>query len=162
MRAKFHLNMINSNVNQRRELQVIESAGNRFGIFTEEIAAVVPWQEPAPLPHAPASVLGVVSVQGRMLTVIDLRALMAESTNHAAPQDQKIVALRGDEQLALAVDAIGDKLQVSNKELQAETDSNSALVQEVLREAGTPIKILNTKQLFPTAIQGRERRRRRF
>ena len=149
--------------NSRRELQTFESAGTRFGIYADQIAAVVPWQEPAPLPHAPASVLGVVSVQGRMLTVIDLRVLTAEATEQTTTtHDQKIIALRGDEQLAVAVDAVGDKLQINESELQTDTNSNSALVRQLVRITEPPIKILDVKELFSTALQGRERRRRRF
>jgi hypothetical protein len=69
--------------------------------------------------------------------------------------------LRGDEQLALAVDSVGETIELDNVDL----DPNGAadkLTLGILRHDGADINILNLKELFSTAIQGRERRRRRF
>ena len=73
-----------------------------------EVATVVSWRKPTPLPHPPAPILGVVSIQGRMLTVVDPAILFAEDGGQSARSS--IVALRGDEQLALAVDEEGESL----------------------------------------------------
>ena len=87
--------------------------------------------------------MGIVSLQGRMLTVLDLRKLTgAESTDNPPPQH--VIALRGDEQLALAVDTVEGSIESPG-------DTN-----------GSPVEVLNVSELFPLAIQGRERRQRRF
>lgn len=143
-----------------RTLQLLQTGSSQFGIFADEIAAIVAWREPTPLPHAPKAVLGVVSIQGRMLTVLDLAMLQggeagsSEATHH-------LIALRGDEQLALAVNAVGETIQLGPVDLDAK-ETAGTLVLGVLHHEGAEINILNLKELFPTAIQGRERRRRRF
>ncbi len=114
-----------------------------FGIDEGKVATVANWRQPTPLPHAPPAVLGIVSLQGRMLTVLDLRKLTgAEYTDNSTPQH--VIALRGDEQLALAVDTIEGSLE-------SPIDSN-----------GSQVEVINVSELFPLAIQGRERRQRRF
>lgn len=149
----------------RRKLQIVQAGESRFGIFTEEIAAVVPWQNPAPLPHAPKSVLGVVSVQGRMLTTLSLSGLAAGksmASDASITKPSHLIALRGDEQLAIAVDSLGEEIEVGARDAQLQPKAESQLVQQVLQVDGTEINILEVKQLFPAAIQGRERRKRRF
>ena len=89
-----------------RSLQIFRSASFLCGIFQNEIATIVPWREPTPLPQSPHTVLGVVSIQGRMLTVLDLSALLDTGTVAGDRSHQHILALRGDEQLALAIDSV--------------------------------------------------------
>ncbi len=152
-----------------RKLQLVHRGSSQFGVFVEEISAIVPWQEPAPLPHAPTSVLGVVSVEGRMLTVLDLATLPipeARSSDGARTAPEHLIALRGDEQLALAIEAPGEVIQLKPDESITESITKQETVTTpvlgVLQREGTAIKILNVKGLFLAAIQGRERRQRRF
>ncbi|HEV7473775.1 MAG TPA: chemotaxis protein CheW [Pyrinomonadaceae bacterium] len=145
-------------------LQLVRAGAVQFGLLADGIAAIVPWLEPAPLPQAPKSVLGVVSIQGRMLTVLELAALAgSEAISSAAPVDsaRRIIALRGDEQLALAVDAVGEIVTISTQDLKPGLDER-ALILGTLQLEGSEINVLNLRDLFPAAIRGRERRRRRF
>ena len=105
--------------------------------------------------------LGVVSIQGRMLTVLHLEALPAPET-FATNATAHLIALRGDEQLALAVDSLGDTIELADADLDKGPEDMGTFVLGVLHREGSDIHVLNPKQLFPTAIQGRERRRRRF
>lgn len=152
------------NHQELRKLQLLQTGSSHFGIFAEEIAAIVAWREPTPLPHAPKAVLGVVSIQGRMLTVLDLATLHGQETIANDAAAKQIIALRGDEQLAVAVNAVGETIQlgaVDFTELAAK-ETAGTLVLGVLHREGVDVNILNLKELFPTAIQGRERRRRNF
>ncbi len=146
-------------------VQLVRAGGAHFGIWAEEITAIVPWREPAPLPHAPKAVLGIVSIQGRMLTVLDLRRLptgndVSEEALAEAPG--QLVALRGDEQLAIAVDRVGGIIEPGNGDLDTSTEVSNALVLGVLSHKDLDINILNLEELFSSSMQGRERRRRRF
>jgi purine-binding chemotaxis protein CheW len=134
----------------------------QFGIFADEIAAIAAWREPTPLPHAPKSVLGVASIQGRMLTVLDLAALSGREVAPTAAAAQHLIALRGDEQLALAVDGLGETIELADGDFDTRQETGETFVLGVLQREGAEIYILNPKELFPTAIQGHERRRRRF
>lgn len=145
-----------------RALQLLRAGSFQFGIFADEIATIAAWREPTPLPHAPPTVLGVLSIQGRMLTVLDLARLRGFEGVLPNRATKNIIALRGDEQLALAVDALGETIQLAAADLETAEETSEALVRGVLHLEGTDIYLLNPKELFPTAIQGHERRRRRF
>lgn len=145
-----------------RSLQLFKAASLLCGIFESDIATVANWREPTPLPQAPRTVLGVVSIQGRMLTVLNLATLL-DSQNVSTDQSlQHILALRGDEQLALAVEELAETIEIGDGLLDKVPDTSEGLVLGVINHDGAEITILNVKELFPSAIQGRERRRRRF
>jgi chemotaxis signal transduction protein len=145
-----------------RKLQLFRAGSFHFGIFTNDIAAIVPWREPTPLPYAAKSVLGVVSVHGRMLTVLDLATLTGHEAVSSAAPAQHLIALRGDEQLALAIETLGETIEIAEDDFSPKRETLEPLLLGVLDREGTETNILNPKELFPIAIQGRERRRRRF
>jgi hypothetical protein len=72
-----------------------------------------------------------------------------------------IIALRGDEQLALAVEKANQTIELAADDYLTRQTA-TGLVSGSLRRDGTEIKILNLKELFPAIFQRRERRRRRF
>lgn len=144
-----------------RKVQLFGAGSFHFGVFENEVATIADWREPTPLPHAPESVLGVVSIQGRMLTLLD-PAVLAGGETAPAESYRQIIALRGDEQLALAVSEIDEIISLSTRKLEDSLDTREGFVFDVLALADLEIKILNLSELFPAALRGRERRRRRF
>jgi len=75
-----------------------------------------------------------------------------------------VIALRGDEQLALAADSLGETITIASADIEPKVetgDSNQAML-GVARHGGREITVLNTANLFSAAVRRRERRRRRF
>jgi len=140
-------------------VQLFRSGRFHFGVPANEVTTITEWREPTPLPHAPESVLGVVSIQGRMLTVLN-PALLAETETAFHESNRHIIALGGDEQLALAVSEIDELIEHETSPNTVGTKERFVL--EVLQRAGVEVRILNVAELFSAALQGRERRRRRF
>lgn len=141
-----------------RAVRVMFAGSQCIGLFADEIEAVAEWRQPTPLPDATPSVLGVVFIRGRMLTVLGANALLGES---AASEPSKVVALRGDEQIGLAVDRLGDLVEISPDEMKPVSEQSS-MVLGAISKTEQPISVLDSKQLFATAMRGRERRRRGF
>jgi purine-binding chemotaxis protein CheW len=151
-----------SDPERQRKLQFLQSGLLQFAIFEEAIATIADWREPTPLPHAPPAVLGVVSIQGRMLTVLDLGVLFSEAESRGATPRGKIIAFRGDEQLALAVEQTGETFELASRDIQPSLGTAASAVLGIVHYHGQPVRVLDVKELFPAAIRGRERRRRRF
>jgi purine-binding chemotaxis protein CheW len=147
---------------ERRELLVFRTGPRLLGVFADEADSVTQWKEPTPLPRAPDAVLGVVSVRGFMLTLLDPLALLGERRGDEPATPSFIVALRGDEQLALAVDRAERIIEIFIDEVEplARSDAASLLTGVVGREREL-IAVLDLKELFMTATRGNERRRRR-
>lgn len=170
-----------------RELFLLRSGGQAFAVYARDTEGVAEGLSPAPLPHAPHAVLGIVCVRGRMYTLLDPPALAGlQGTDGAAPlrEDERkdeaergdeerrrdeaerqetprfVVMLRGDEQLALAADHVEGALEVPAEALETPDQAAYAL-HATLERGGARILVLNPTRLFDAAVQGTERRRRR-
>ena len=123
-------------MNEGRQRRTLHIGSKQVGVFEDDVFTVAQWCEPTPLPFAPDSVLGIVAIESRMFTVLEMG-------NHlgVGPSSQRsqIVALRGDEHLALAVD---------NSEIEPDDAEQTVL--------------LDLSNLFATVMKGQERRRRSF
>lgn len=122
----------------------------------DDVLAVIDWREPSQLPFAPQTVLGVVSVHGRMLTVLETAKLLDLDANAR----ESILALRGREQLALTGDA-QNLLEINPTDVQPPTEFGSRS-RGTIQKDGRTIHILATDQLFHAALRGQERRRKRI
>lgn len=145
-----------------RKLQVLYAGPLVLGIFKDEIATIAEWRRPTPLPHAPPAVLGVVSIQARMLTVIDPLNLFGEMATSLGSPPGLLAALRGDEQIALAIQKTGETLDLAVKDIQPLPDPGNRAVVGIFHRGDQLIKVIQVNGLFPAALRGRERRRRRF
>jgi chemotaxis signal transduction protein len=155
---------------ETRELFVLSAGGRLFAVRPEETDGVAEGLTPAPLPHAPAAVLGVVSVRGRMHTVLYPPALFTNEgdSQNQAPQDagedahapRFVVSLRGDEQLALAADGVEGVVTIEADSLSTPGASDSPLSATLERD-GRLIQILDASRIFDAAMRGAERRRPR-
>jgi chemotaxis signal transduction protein len=139
-----------------RAVRVMFAGSQCIGLFADEIETIADWRTPTPLPAEPPAVLGVVCIRGRMLTVLDAHALLGET---GAAKRGKVVTLRGDEQIGLAVDHTGDLVEVDEMKNPSETNP---LIIGVIEKSDQSVLVLDAQQLFATAMRGRERRRRNF
>ena len=139
-------------------VRLVQINSRTLGVPNEQVASIAEWSQPSPLPFAPESVLGIVCIDGRMMTVIDLGALLDPTALRQPDNRRHIVALRGDEQLALAVDAIKDTIELTKKDF-AESREVCFLCGSVTYD-GLDVHLVDISQLFAAVIQGRERRQR--
>ncbi|HEV7890284.1 MAG TPA: chemotaxis protein CheW [Pyrinomonadaceae bacterium] len=148
---------------ETRGLFVLTAGGQTFAVNAEETEGVAEGLTPAPLPHAPASVLGVVSVRGRMRTLLYPPALLSQTNERedvttAVPRF--VVALRGDEQLALAADSV-EGVVTFNTDAFSLSDSHEHPLAATLEQEGRSVQLLDASRLFDAAVRGTERRRPR-
>jgi chemotaxis signal transduction protein len=173
-----------------RELLLLRAGGQTFAVYAEDAEGVAEGVKPAPLPHAPRAVLGVVCVRGRMYTLLDPRALpgaqadnidahacddVHEEAREEARKEARdgarergrglvvafVVALGGDEQLALAADSIERAVSVPAGTLEV-PDPLAPALRATLERGGARILVLDPSRLFDAAMQGTERRRQRL
>ncbi len=76
-----------------------------------------------------------------------------------------VIALRGDEQLALVAQSYRDKITIEEADLDRQSESGAdatGLLLGRVRYAGEEILVLDVRHLFASVMRQRERRRRRF
>ena len=146
-----------------RAVLLLRAGGLTFAVYTEECECVTPWAEPAPLPRAPAPVLGVAPVRGRMRTVLDPARLLESS---GLSQEQRPVAhafiasLTGDEQLALACEASAPSTLSADDRLSP-PPSPAFPTRGSFQHDDETVHLLDPARLFDAAMSGTERRRQR-
>ena len=152
---------------ETRELFVLTAGGRAFAVRAEEAEGVAEGLAPAPLPHAPAAVLGVVSLRGRMRTLLYPPALFSQTgelEDASASAPRFAVALRGDEQLALAADSVEGPVTFNvtfNTDSPSPPDSPDSTLAAALEHEGRRVQLLDSSRLFDAAMRGTERRRPR-
>jgi purine-binding chemotaxis protein CheW len=148
---------------ERREVVVVRAGTRLLGVFAEEVASVERGRAPTPLPHAPAAVLGVVSVRGRILTLLDPLVLLRErgedEQTRATPAF--ILALRGNEQLALAVDSTERLREIDANDIAPPAPAEASIARGTFQDEGAAVVLLDVARLFDAAVEGMEPRRRR-
>jgi purine-binding chemotaxis protein CheW len=151
---------------QLRDLFLFTIGNRIFGVAAEEIEGTSEAKSATPLPHAPPPILGVVYARGRMLTLIDPRIISGDEASPLPQFFPVIIALRGDEQLALPAESIYETITVSSSDIQSSSQSTGpetlSAIAGVLRHGGEKIIILDPARLFEAAVQRKDRRRRRF
>jgi chemotaxis signal transduction protein len=83
-----------------------ESSNHRFALPLGCVQRVVASAQPAPLPGAPAIVLGVLNVAGQMLTVIDFGRRIGAAPGPILPSQQLLIVELSGFAVGLMVDAI--------------------------------------------------------
>ena len=146
-----------------REMVLAQAGVWNIGLFADEVERVSTWRSPMPLPHAPPAVLGIVSVRGRMLTLIDPATLLGtERAGRAFRSSSSIIVLRGDEQLALAVNRVERNIEVPADEITAPAgDADATIVCGVVRTEHRHTVVLDPRELFAAVMRGDDRRRQR-
>lgn len=151
---------------QLRDLISFTAGAKTLAVFAEDVEITAEGNRRAKLPRAPTVVLGVVCVRGRMLTVLDPSALIDGEPVEWPMELPYVIAIRGDEQLALAADSLRDTITIAATDIErvSPNGANSAgsAVLGIARHGGEEITILEARRLFSAAFQRRERRRRRF
>jgi len=142
-------------------------AGDRiFAVFAEQVDGTAEARTPAALPNAPPAVLGVVCMRGHMLTVLDPIAVLTGEPFGWPASLPAVIALRGDEQLALAAQSCRDTITIAAEDIQPSSQSNNDGLENavlgIARYGGEEIAVLRVDNLFAAAVRRKERRRRRF
>ena len=142
-------------------------AGDRvFAVFADQVDGTAETRAPAALPNAPPAVLGVVCMRGHMLTVLDPIAVLTGEAFAWPASLPAVIALRGDEQLALAAQSCRDTITIAAEDIQPSSQTNhdgfETAVLGIARYAGEEITVLRVDNLFAAAVRRKERRRRRI
>ncbi len=123
-------------IGELRELLVIWLNDDPYALPIERVREIVRLRPITPVPHVPKAVLGVISLRGEIVQVLDLRGRLGLAAASAAPdlRRHRIVVLNGEDgQLAgLLVDRVSEVLRTPATATRApgtrESDSVRALV----------------------------------
>lgn len=92
-------------------------AGTRIAVRSDEIEAVVKVTEISPVPGMPAHIAGLSALRSRVLTMIDIGALIDDGSPAEEERSLAIIASIGGHSYGLMVEAVSDICAVPDGEL---------------------------------------------
>jgi len=121
------------------------AGGQSLAIATDEVAEVVSTPRITRVPQSPVSLHGVANLRGKVVPILSVEALLGGAPG-VAPT--RVIVLRGDEPVGLAVDAVSAMQTVVGGEI---VDGAAAALVET--EAG-PVRVLHRTALLGAAFAG--------
>lgn len=103
-----------------RERVLLFSVGREhYAMPIQDISLIIENRPTTPVPCVPPFVAGIISLRGRIVTILDARARLALD-NEGAPEGAKVVVLdRGADQFGIRVDNIVHVLEVDRSAMEA-------------------------------------------
>ena len=131
-----------------RELLRIEVAGEPYALPIERVREIVRLGPITPMPRAPSLVLGVISLRGEIVQVLDLRRALGS----AAPKPgrrSRIVVLHGEagEIAGWLVDAVTEVLRVPEAELLPPPGDAGQLVSAICLRGERFVSLLEPERM---------------
>jgi purine-binding chemotaxis protein CheW len=107
-----------ADIGKRVEYVTFSLAGEAYAVPISGVAEILKPLPITPVPRAPRVVIGVMTVRGRLVTVIDLRRRLGLKE---APLDQKtriLITDTGDERIGLLVDEVMQVHRLAETEIE--------------------------------------------
>lgn len=140
--------------------------GQRYALPLDRVERIIRAVEVTPLPEAPAVVLGVVNVEGRILPVFNLRQRFQLPQRDISPTDSFVIAYTSRREVVVVIDEAIDVIQHEQSSLVSPDSIAPGLEQFkgiIKLDDGLVLihdleKLLSPdeEQMLTTAIQGRQ------
>ncbi len=127
----------------RRDVVSVTIADQAFGIPVLQVQDVLGAQRITRIPLAPAEVVGLLNLRGRIVTEIDLRIRLGLPPRPTAKQAMSVVVDHGGELYSLLVDSVGEVLTLGT----GDVERNPATLDPVWREVSAGIYRLDRNLL---------------
>lgn len=121
---------------------LLEAAGRAFGVPLPNVLEVVSPRACTPLPGAPAEVLGLINLRGRVVTVVDLGTAMGLLDRPRPPGRVVVVDQRGA-RIGLSVDDAPRILMIDPAGLERPAGDEPLPVYASTEAEGRPFAILD-------------------
>lgn len=104
-----------------RELLAFVIADETYALALEAVREILKPPPVTPVPRAPRDVLGVISVRGRITTVVDLRRRLRARVDEIDKHSRILLVDDGDEIVGLLVDRVLQVHRLSDDEIELAT-----------------------------------------
>ncbi|MFA7552873.1 MAG: chemotaxis protein CheW [Spongiibacteraceae bacterium] len=110
-------------------------AGETYGINVMQVQEVLRYTEIAPVPGAPAYVLGIINLRGNVVTVIDTRHRFALPDAEVTDQTRIVIIETDNHVVGILADAVAEVVYLRQSEIETTpnvgNDESSRFIQGV-------------------------------
>ncbi len=132
-----------------RELLCFTVDGDPYAVPVERVREIVRLRTITPIPRVPTEILGVITLRGEVVQVLDLRLRLGVPAPPPT-RTQRIVVLHGDEGevTGLLVDTVSEVLRVDESAIQLPATDDSAFVSSLCTRGETFVGLLNLEKVL--------------
>lgn len=150
-------------IHHDREIVTFRLAGEHYGLDIRSMREIVKLAPVTEVPRVPAFVLGVVTVRGQLVPVIDLRRRLGLEVSAPARSSRMIVVLHGGEPYGLVVDEVFKVMRLRDTDIETgerASGGGGAFLAGVARPGDELVVMLDLDAVFRFSIAGARRARR--
>jgi purine-binding chemotaxis protein CheW len=123
-----------------------------YGINVMQVQEVLRYTEVAPVPGAPAYVLGIINLRGNVVTVIDTRSRFGLTTADIT-DNTRIVIIESDKQvIGILVDSVAEVVYLKNSDIDVApnvgNDESAKFIQGVSNRDGRLLILVDLNKLL--------------
>jgi purine-binding chemotaxis protein CheW len=115
------------------ELLTFVIGKENYAIEIEQVVEIVPPRSVTRVPNADPSVLGILSLRGTIVTLIDVRRLLRQPPRKITPETRIVVTARGGDHLGFAVDRVLRVVKIPAGEIEPQPVAHSSEQDESVR-----------------------------
>jgi purine-binding chemotaxis protein CheW len=133
-----------SDITMKRELLTCVLAGSPYAIPVERVREIVRMRPVTPMPRTPDWVLGVISLRGEVVQVIDLRMCLDLPTADVG-RSTRIIVLHGEDNrvTGVLVDGVREVLRVDPGAFRASTAAETRSVSEICKNGDEFVSVID-------------------
>jgi purine-binding chemotaxis protein CheW len=126
---------------------IFKVAGAEYALPAADVLQMESYSGATAVPGAPAHVLGIVQVRGKVVPVISLRVRFGLPAQDPGPDSRLVVGSAGDRQVALLADSAREVLNLDSEQLEppprAVADDAGGLIAGVARVGSRLIMLVD-------------------
>jgi Chemotaxis signal transduction protein len=137
---------------ERVEVLTFAISGEHYAAGIERVVEIIPLREATRVPNADPAVRGIISLRGRIVTIMDARARLGHPSVASGPDSRIIVVERGSETLGFEVDRVLRVVKVEASEIEPQpvvhTSEEREPIRGVFRQATALTILLDLDKLL--------------
>ncbi len=132
-----------------RELLAFELDGAGYAVPIEGVREIVRMRLITPVPRVPEAILGVISLRGAIIQVLDLRRRLGLPPAETSRRT-RIVVLHGEDRqvTGLLVDAVSEVLRVTNDEIRPARSGEAGVIEALCARGREFVSLLELARVL--------------
>jgi purine-binding chemotaxis protein CheW len=135
------------------ELLTFHIAGEQYALDIEHIVEIVPPREATRVPNAGDSIVGIISLRGTIVTIVDVRRRLRHPPSAGPGADSRVVVVQfGGETIGFEVDRVLRVVKVDRADVEphpvVHTSEQSEAIRGVFRQANALTILLDFDKLL--------------
>jgi purine-binding chemotaxis protein CheW len=133
----------------RREFVTFHLDGDPYALPIERVREIVRLRPITPVPRVPAAIIGVISLRGEVVEVLDLRVRLGLESR-APHRSSRIIVLHGDDGTVtgILVDSVRDVLRIPEDQMRSASGGDQEAVSALLVRGDEFVSLLDLDRVL--------------